>query len=229
VSDSPKIFALIAQAIGKVGFVGKERKNQQQGYSFRGIDDVLAAVQPVFAELGIVPAPRVIEREREEFKTAKGSSMFSVRLLVEHRFYAPDGSFIEVTTLGEAMDTGDKSSNKAMSQAFKYALIEMLAIPTYERDRDTEDASPEVAGRAEHRPPQQQERRPPPNAPTADEVEAVMAEIALAKSTADLEKKCLPDVRRITGQNKDHALRVAFSKRWRELTPPAEQQQRGAA
>lgn len=227
-SEAPKIYALLALAMGKVGVVGKEGRNQQQNYAFRAMDDVAAAVQPVFAELGIVPVPFVVEREREEFKTAKGASMVSVRLLVDHHFYAPDGSFVTVRTLGEGMDSGDKATNKALSAALKYALTELLVIPTYERGRDSEDDSPDINDRQAPR--QQsapQQRQAPPNAPTEQDVEAVLAEIALAKSTTDLEKKCLPDVRRIAGQSKEHRLRVAFSSRWRELTPP--QQQQGAA
>lgn len=151
-SDAPKIYALLALAMGKVGVVGKEGRNQQQNYAFRAMDDVAAAVQPVFAELGIVPVPFVVEREREEFKTAKGTSMVSVRLLVDHHFYAPDGSFVTVRTLGEGMDSGDKATNKALSAALKYALTELLVIPTYERGRDSEDDSPDINDRARQQP-----------------------------------------------------------------------------
>jgi hypothetical protein len=137
--------------MSEVGVVGKSRKNTGQGYQFRGLDDVVAAVQPVLAANGVLVVPRVIEREREEFKTAKGGAMFSVRLLVEHSFFAPDGSSVICTTLGEAMDSGDKASNKAMSAALKYALTETLMIPTYEAERDIEDSSPEVAPRQQQR------------------------------------------------------------------------------
>lgn len=226
-SDAPKtVYAAIAAVMSAVGAVGKNRQNTQGGgYKYRGIDDVMAAVQPLMAEHGLVCVPRVIEREREHITTNKGSGMVSVRLLVEHTFYGPDGTSVICTTLGEAFDSGDKASNKAMAVALKYALTETLMIPTYEADRDTEEQSPEV-GAPRQQPPQQQ-RQAPPNAPTEQDVEAVLAEIALAKSTTDLEKKCLPDVRRIAGQDAKHRLRVAFTNRWRELTPP--QQQRGAA
>ena len=69
-------------------------------------------------------------------------------LTVQHRFYAHDGSFIDVVTIGEAMDSGDKASNKAMSAAMKYALIELLAIPT-EGDNDTENQTHEVQSKAQ--------------------------------------------------------------------------------
>ncbi len=128
-----------------VGAVGKSKKNVQQGYQFRGVDDVVAHVQDVMAARGVVCVPRVVEREREMVDTKSGGKMASVRLLVEHTFFAADGSSVTCTTLGEAMDSGDKASNKAMSAALKYALTETLLIPTYEVDRDTEEHSPQFA------------------------------------------------------------------------------------
>lgn len=145
---SGRIYEALAKVMGEVGVVGKSRKNTQQNYAFRGIDDVVSACQDVLVKHGVVVAPRVIEHQREVLATKSGGSMASVRLLVEHTFFAADGSSVVATTLGEAMDAGDKASNKAMSAALKYALVETLMIPTYETDRDSETASPEMAPRA---------------------------------------------------------------------------------
>lgn len=148
-SETPKpstVYAAITAVMASVGAVGKSRKNLQGGgYQYRGIDDVMAAVQPCMAEHGLVCVPRVVEREREHITTNKGSGMVSVRLLVEHTFYGPDGTSVVCTTIGEAFDSGDKASNKAMAVALKYALTETLMIPTYEADRDTEEHSPEIS------------------------------------------------------------------------------------
>lgn len=141
------IYVQLAKVMGEVGAVGKTRKNPQQGYQFRGIDDVMAHVQDLLAKHCVVVVPRVVEREREMLDTKSGGKMSSVRLLVDHTFYAEDGSSVVCTTLGEAMDSGDKASNKAMSAALKYALTQTLMIPTYEAERDTEEASPVVAGK----------------------------------------------------------------------------------
>ena len=147
------IYEALAKVMGEVGVVGKSRKNTQQNYAFRGIDDVVSACQDVLVKHGVVVAPRVIEHHRETLATKSGGAMASVRLLVEHTFFAKDGSFVVATNLGEAMDSGDKASNKAMSAALKYALVETLMIPTYETDRDTEEASPEMAPRPAAAPP----------------------------------------------------------------------------
>lgn len=140
-----QIYGALARVMAEVGVVGKAKKNAQQGYQFRGIDDVVAHVQHVMAAQGVVVVPRVVGREREMVSTKSGGTMASVRLVVDHVFYAQDGSSVTCTTLGEAMDSGDKASNKAMSAALKYALTQTLLIPTYETDRDTEEAAPVMA------------------------------------------------------------------------------------
>lgn len=145
-SETPKkIHAAMLAVLAEVGAIGKNRTNSTQNYKFRGIDDVLAHLQPLMAKHGVLCTPRVLEREREVLQTRNGGSMVSVRLLVEHTFRAADDSTVVATTLGEAMDSGDKASNKAMSAALKYALTESFAIPTYETNVDTEEQSPEIA------------------------------------------------------------------------------------
>lgn len=146
-----EIFRLIPQVMRAVGAIGKGRQNQAQNYRFRGIDDVYNAIHGPLADAGVFVVPQVMDVKRDERermgRDGKPSGvMFYVTLTVKHTFYAPDGSSIEATTVGEAMDTGDKASNKAMSAAMKYAIIEVFAIPT-ERDNDTENDSPEVTAR----------------------------------------------------------------------------------
>lgn len=159
----PMIYASLAKVMAEVGHIGKTRKNQAQNYQFRGVDDVVAHVQDIMAQHGVLCVPRVVERERDIVPSKSGGSMASVRLLVEHTFYAADGSSVVCTTLGEAMDSGDKASNKAMSAALKYALTETLLIPTYEVDRDTEEHSPQVAPPAPKTPPAPASKPSPPN------------------------------------------------------------------
>lgn len=135
---SSLIYQLMPAVMKLIGAIGKGRKNQQQGYSFRGIDDVYNEIHDALAECQVFPVPRVLEQKREQRETKNGGVMFHVILLVETRFYAPDGSSVAAVTVGEAMDTSDKASNKAMSVAMKYALLETFCIPT-EESKDPED------------------------------------------------------------------------------------------
>ena len=124
--------------------INKDRRNQQQGYNFRGIDDVFNALSPLLARHGLCILPRVIEHRQTERQTAKGGMLFYTVIKAEFDFVcAEDGSKHTVTTIGEAMDSGDKSSNKAMSAAYKYAAFQAFAIPT-EADNDADTHTHEV-------------------------------------------------------------------------------------
>ncbi len=126
--------------------ISKGRKNQQQGYAFRGIDDVYNALAPRLASHGLVILPRMIGRTVTERETAKGGVLFYVVVEAEFDFVsANDGSRHTIKTYGEAMDSGDKATNKAMSAAYKYAAMQAFCIPTQgdnDADLHTHDVAP---------------------------------------------------------------------------------------
>lgn len=127
--------------------ISKARKNQQQGYSFRGIDDVYNALAPRLAAHGLVILPRMIGRTVTERETAKGGVLFYVVVEAEFDFVsASDGTRHTIKTYGEAMDSGDKATNKAMSAAYKYAAMQAFCIPT-EGDNDADLHTHEVKPR----------------------------------------------------------------------------------
>jgi hypothetical protein len=124
--------------------ITKDRKNQQQGYNFRGIDDVYNVLSPLLAKHNLVILPRVISRECVERQGKSGGALFYVTVHAEFDFVAAkDGSKHTVITFGEAMDSADKATNKAMSAAYKYAAFQAFAIPT-EGDNDADAQTPEV-------------------------------------------------------------------------------------
>lgn len=132
--------------MSEVGAIEKGRTNPQQGYKFRGIDDALEAIQPLFIKHGIICTQEVLEHEREVLPTKSGGSMVSVRLKILHTYRAvEDGSFVSATTWGEAMDAGDKATNKATAVALKLAHFFSFTIPTRDPELDTETQSPEVS------------------------------------------------------------------------------------
>ena len=116
----------------EIGSIGKNKKNQQQGYSFRGIDDLMNTLHPLFAKFGVIVVPEVLESTREERITAKGSALISAILKVKYHFTSVDGSEVCATVIGEGMDTADKASNKALAVAYKYACFQVFCIPTEE-------------------------------------------------------------------------------------------------
>jgi hypothetical protein len=118
--------------------IGKTRKNEQQGYRFRGIDDIYCALARHLANAKLCILPRVVERSVTERPTKSGGVSTYTVLTVEFDFVsAVDGSMHTIRTVGEAMDSADKSTNKAMSAAMKYACLIAFQIPT-EGDNDAD-------------------------------------------------------------------------------------------
>lgn len=142
---SEGIHAAISAIMAEIEPVGKTRENKGQNYKFRGIADVYKATQRIMAKHRVHISPHeiheIITSERE---SKNGGAMFTVRAHIAFRMYHEDGSFVQISTIGEGMDSGDKASNKAMSAAMKYALIQAFALPEEQPD-DSENESPEVA------------------------------------------------------------------------------------
>lgn len=126
--------------------ISKSRANQQQGYKFRGIDEVLNALSRIIADNKLVIIPHVQSREITERQTKSGGALFSVVVNVAYTFVsAVDGSRETIGPFdGEAMDSADKATNKAMSAAYKYMAIQTFCIPT-EGDNDADATTHEVA------------------------------------------------------------------------------------
>lgn len=140
-----KAIAGITADLAKVG-IAKSDTNKFDNYKYRGIDAVYNALAPLLAKHGLCVLPRVLDRESVERSSAKGSVLFHTTLTVEFDLVAAeDGSKHVIRAIGEAMDRGDKSVNKAMTAAYKYAMFELFCIPTEGEDADGE--SHEVSGK----------------------------------------------------------------------------------
>lgn len=137
------IYQSITKIMEEVPAIGKEQVNKQQGFKFRGIDDVMNALQPLLAKNKVFIVPEILEQTREERQTTKGGNLIYSICKIKYKFYAEDGSSIEAITIGEGMDSGDKATNKAMAIAMKYALFQVFCIPTEEmKDPDSETPEP---------------------------------------------------------------------------------------
>lgn len=134
-----KIYSVINAvqgALSKVG-VSKDQTNKQQGWDFRGIDNVMNTLSAILAEHGLCILPNVISRNITERISQKGGLLFYVTLEVEYHFVcSEDSSYHIVKVYGEAMDSGDKATNKALSVAYKYAAIQAFCIPIKGDDPD---------------------------------------------------------------------------------------------
>lgn len=156
----PMIYSAIIGAMSDIGAVGKNQKNQQQGFMYRGIDAVMNAINPALIKNKLFIAPEILEQEREERTSIKGTNLIYSICKIKYTVYAEDGSHISIVTIGESMDSGDKATNKAMAIAYKYACFQLFCIPTEEMidpDAEVQDLSKK---KIENKPKKQQVKQP---------------------------------------------------------------------
>jgi len=124
------IFEKMIEVMSKCGAIGKNQSNRTQGFKFRGIDDLYNTMHHLMAEVGVFTTTEILETSTHEITSAKGTKGFRVLNRYRFHFNANDGSSVFSDAMGEAVDYGDKASNKATSIAHKYALLQSFMIPT---------------------------------------------------------------------------------------------------
>ena len=152
------IYEAIPKIMAEIGAITKGKKNQQQGFMYRGVDDVMNALQPLLIKYNVFAVPEIINQLREERQTKSGGNLIYSVCTIKYTFFADDGSSIVATVIGEGMDSGDKATNKAMAIAFKYACFQVFCIPTEEMKDPDEHTQPPSAPKA---PPKQSAEKEP--------------------------------------------------------------------
>lgn len=144
----PQVFTAIHNVLADIAKVGvaKNQTNTQQNFKFRGVDDVMDALSPLLAKHHLLILPSVADHNMTERATRSGGTALHALLKCNYKFVCPlDGSSEMIGPLyGEAMDSGDKSTNKAMSAAYKYLCTLGFCIPFTGDDPDAH--SHEIAG-----------------------------------------------------------------------------------
>jgi hypothetical protein len=134
-----EIVKKLTAVMEEVGGVAKREKNQAQGFNFRGIDSVVNAVSPALRKHGVIVIPTILSCDYDTVLIGKNqTAMGHVRVTVAYTFTAGDGSSIVATVAAESMDSGDKATAKAMSVAFRTALLQALCLPTDDIDPDAQ-------------------------------------------------------------------------------------------
>ena len=147
-----KIHHAMLAIMGEIGAIEKERtvSGFGAGYKFRGIDQVYSAIHPLMIKHRVYMRAEVLDKSREERIGSNSSGKQTVTaftsLRMRYHFVAADGSSVFTEAEGEGMDSGDKSSNKAMAVAHKYAILQAFCVPTEAMD-DTDTEVHEVQPR----------------------------------------------------------------------------------
>lgn len=135
-TDTPSVVVALASVMEDVRAVRKGDRNQQQNYQFRGIDAVVNAVGPALRKHGVLVVPILEEVNYRDVQTSTGKPSRECTVKVRYRFHGPAGDYIDCVTPGESMDFGDKGAPKAMSVAYRIALLQALCLPTDDNDPD---------------------------------------------------------------------------------------------
>ena len=137
-TNAPAIYGQLAQVMADCTHVAKRDRNEHQRFLFRGIDAVVNAVGPILREHKVIVLPQVRDVTYEQVATSGGKASTACRVLADYVFVSGvDGSTLTATVAAESWDTGDKATPKAMSVAFRTALLQALALPTDEPDPDS--------------------------------------------------------------------------------------------
>ena len=133
------IIEALSAVMEDVQSIRKGQKNSapNAGYMFRGIDAVMNAVGPALRAHGVVIVPEHVEVAHRDVLTSGGKASREATVNVTYRAYGPAGDSITIQAPGEAMDSGDKGTPKAMSVAYRTALLQALTVPTDDPDPDS--------------------------------------------------------------------------------------------
>jgi hypothetical protein len=133
----------VVQALARVGRdlpgIGRDQRalDEHGGYAYRGIDQITSYAAPLLARHGVVFIPQVQRIEIREH-TVHGTIWTDTILTVRYRICGPGGSddYVDAVVIGIGRDNADKGANKALTQAYKYALIQTLCVADSRDDAD---------------------------------------------------------------------------------------------
>jgi hypothetical protein len=129
-TNDGKIYAALANINAKVEAIAKDKTNSNLKFAFRSVDDVYNLLSPLMKENRVFTVPKVLQRFEKPVETNSGTIWCQVALEVEYTLYADDGSNVVGVVWGEGKDNADKASNKALTAAHKYFLLQVFTIPT---------------------------------------------------------------------------------------------------
>jgi len=137
-AEQVPVWVAWARVMADVQTIAKRDKREAgdgagKGYLFRGVDTVINAVGPALRRHGVLVLPEeIVTIEYRETRTSKGTVMQECIVRVRWSVIGPSGDRLAGTieSAGQANDTGDKATAKAMSVAQRVLFLTSLHVPT---------------------------------------------------------------------------------------------------
>jgi hypothetical protein len=133
----PEVYAAINAVSAELARAGlpKQNFNLQDDYFYRSIDDVMNRLAPLLALHRLCVLPRAVERNAIDRAGLNNAVLSHVTLKVAFDLISvEDGSCHTVQSFGEALDESDKATAKAMSAAYKSAMLQSFCVPIIGED-----------------------------------------------------------------------------------------------
>lgn len=138
---APSVYSAIVAIASELAPAGlaKNHFNSIDQYQYRSIDDLLDRLAPLLAKHRLCILPRVLERLESERDGLGEGLLLHVKLKVAFDLVsADDGSSHRIESFGEALDHADKGTAKAMSAAYKSAMLQAFCVPVSGDDPDAQ-------------------------------------------------------------------------------------------
>jgi len=176
----------ISAVVSELPAIGRDGRAapQQGGYAYRGIEAITREVQPLFAKHGVVIVPHVNSISVKDI-TVAGKPWTDTTLVVSYVIVGPDGSELHACTVGIGRDNNDKGANKAMTQAYKYLLLQLLCVSDSKDDNDGTTVEADAVENEPH--------------PLSERVGEALADMKRLTDTKKDELKAWADGRKLSG------------------------------
>ncbi len=147
-TNHANIWEAIIAVMNEVGYVKKQR-GANINYTYAGEAALISALRPAMVEHGVfMYVLQVDNLVQDDYMTSRDNHMNRTILRSTIRFQHEGGTYIDVMAAGEGADGGDKSLNKALTGAYKYALRQTFCIETGD-DPDRAASEPRAATQAQ--------------------------------------------------------------------------------
>lgn len=138
--DLPAPAKTLAEALARIYADGGryvQKTGQMQGtvrYTYAKEGDFIAIIRPLMEAHGVTIRPKTMKLVSDDAIETQSQNgirrQYRTVIRVTFELLHTSGDRLEVQTFGEGIDSGDKSYNKAMTGAMKYALRQTFCVET---------------------------------------------------------------------------------------------------
>ena len=144
-----EIAKAVAGIMAELESLPKDGHNAFSNYEFTTEGMIANTLRPMMAKAGLALVPFNSEITNSQGDAGKRGEMQRVTISGQYKLIHTSGESLNVVVPGEGMDSLDKSTAKALTQSYKYALLQIFCAGRGE-DGDTGKGYAETPQRSEN-------------------------------------------------------------------------------